>query len=216
VTKGPLGLLQWAAHPVVVDDLGQVGDLVGALDLPVRARGVDEDNVQVQVQQVGDGGEHLGGYLVQRREQEVHPPVSLVVGKPRAALDRDPLGHPPGRGQFATRLQRPLGDQGEDDPLDRLAIQPAALGDPADGRPDPKAFPQAVQHPRPTHPTRVQDLHLNARGHRDGLLRSQEPRDRGHQPGQAIPVNGVGPTEVVDHLRHRGTRARVPLVVREL
>src|ERR1019366_5161245 len=30
-------------------------------------------------EQVRDRGEHLGGDLVQRREQEVHPPVGLVI-----------------------------------------------------------------------------------------------------------------------------------------
>src|SRR5674476_1099418 len=41
VTKGPLRLLEGAVEAVVIDGVGQVGDLVGALDLPVRARGVD-------------------------------------------------------------------------------------------------------------------------------------------------------------------------------
>jgi hypothetical protein len=40
VAEGPLGLLEWAANPVVVDRLGQVGQLVGTLDLPVCARAV--------------------------------------------------------------------------------------------------------------------------------------------------------------------------------
>jgi len=40
VTEGPLRLLARAAEAVVVEGVGQVGDLVGALDLPVRARGV--------------------------------------------------------------------------------------------------------------------------------------------------------------------------------
>jgi len=40
VTEGPLRLLAGTGYPVVVDGVGQVGDLVGALDLPVRAGGV--------------------------------------------------------------------------------------------------------------------------------------------------------------------------------
>src|ERR1035437_269130 len=68
----------------------------------------------------------------------------------------------------------------------------------------------------PTHPTRVKDLHLDPVGRGRGLLRGQEPGDRGHQPGQSVAVHGVRTPEVVDHLRYRGPRVRVPLVVCEL
>src|SRR5674476_1251940 len=182
VPEGSLRLLGRPAEAVIVDGVGQVGDLVGAFGLPIRAGGVDEDDVEVKVEQVGNRGEHLGGDLVQRHAQEVHPPVGLVVAEPRASLDGDSLGHPPGRGQLASRLQRPLGDQGEDDPLDRFAVQPAPLGDPADRRPDPQTLPQPVQGPGSTHPAGVQDLHLDVVG------RGRGPRRRGGGPG--LPPGG--------------------------
>jgi hypothetical protein len=40
VAKGPFGLLGGPADPVVIDGVGKVGQLVGAFDFPVRARGV--------------------------------------------------------------------------------------------------------------------------------------------------------------------------------
>jgi len=145
VTEGPLRLLDWAAHPVVINVVVEVSQLVGTLDLPVGAGGVDEDDVQVEVEQVRDRGEHLGGDLVQRRKQEVHPPVGLIVAEPCAALDRDPFRDPPGRGELAARLQGALGDQGEDDPFDRFAVQTSTRRDQADRRADPEAFPEAVE-----------------------------------------------------------------------
>jgi len=33
--------------------------------------------------------------------------------------------------------------------------------------------------------------------------------DRGHEPGQGVPVHGVRPAEAVDHPRHRGPGVRV-------
>ena len=52
----------------------QVGQLVGAVDLPVGGGGVDEDDVDVQVQQVRDRVEDPRGDLAQRVEQEIHRP----------------------------------------------------------------------------------------------------------------------------------------------
>ena len=43
------------------------------LGLPVRARRIDEDDVQVQVQQVRHRGKDLTRDFLQRLAQEVHP-----------------------------------------------------------------------------------------------------------------------------------------------
>ena len=80
----------------------------------------------------------------------MHPKEAGAARRYGASFDGDPLRDPPGRGDFAARFQGPLGDQGEDDPLDGVAVQPATFGDPADRRPDPEAFPEAVQRPGPT------------------------------------------------------------------
>ena len=107
---------------------------------------------------MGDRAEHLRGDLGQGVEQEVHRRVRGVVGEPRAAVDRDPLGHPAGRGQLRAGFQRPLRDQREHHPLHLLAVQAPPGRDPADRRADPEAFPDPVQRPRRAQPAGVQHL----------------------------------------------------------
>ena len=203
---------------VIGDRLGEIDVVVGGLGLPVGGGGVDEHDVQIKVEQVRNRGEHLRGDLIESVEQEVHRGVRGVLGEPRAALDRDPLRDPTGRGQLGSGLTRPLRDECEHHPLDRVAVETTARGNLADRRTDPEAFPDPVQRPRRAQAPRVQHLDLSARrgccGH--GLPRGQEPRDRGHQPGQRSPVDLVGPPEAVDHLRDRVPADRVPLVVRQL
>ena len=174
----PFALLERPGHAVVIDAVLQVGELVGHVELEVGRGGVDEDDVQVQVEQVRDRAEHLAGDLVQGVEQEVHRPIRLVVGEAGQPFDRDPLRDPVGRGQLRAGLQRALRDQGEHDPLDRLTVQAAAGGDPADRRTDPEPLPDPVQRPRPTQRAGVHDVDLRAVRRGGGLLRGQEPRDR--------------------------------------
>ena len=71
--EGTLALLGRAAGPVVVDDVLEVGELIGAVEFPVGAGGVHEDQVQVKVEQVRDRPEDITGDLIERVEQEVQP-----------------------------------------------------------------------------------------------------------------------------------------------
>jgi len=161
-------------------------------------------------------GEDLRGDLLQRGQQEVHRCVGGIVAEPAAAVEEDPLGHPPGRRQLRARLACPLRDQREDHPLGRVLVQPAPGRDPPDRRADLQPVPQLAQHPRRAHPAGVDHLHLaGCRGRRRGG-RVQEPGDGRHQPGQRRPVHLVRPAEAVDHLGDRAAGARVPLVVRQL
>ena len=52
----------------------QVGQLVGAVDLPVGGGRIDEDDVHIQVQQVRHRVEDPRRDLAQRVQQEVHCP----------------------------------------------------------------------------------------------------------------------------------------------
>jgi hypothetical protein len=61
-----------AGRLVVAGLFGQIGELVGAIELPVRRGGVHEDHIAGQVQQRGGAVEHPGGDLAERVEQEVH------------------------------------------------------------------------------------------------------------------------------------------------
>ena len=156
-------------------------------------------------------------------EQEVHRRVRGVIGEPRAALDRDPLGHPAGRGQLRPGLARPLRDQREHHPLHRVAVQAPPGGDSADRRADPEAFPDPVQRPRRTQPAGVQHLDPAAalaggrrrrRGTACSGVRNREIDDTSR--ASAARSTCVGPPEAVDHLRDRVPADRVPLVVRQL
>ena len=135
---------------------------------------------------------------------------------PATAGDRDPLGHPPGGGQLAARFQRPLRHQREQHPLGRRGVQAPVGGDPVQRRADPEPLPEPVQQPRPAEAARVQDLDLAGVRGRDRLLRVQEPRDRGDQPGQRVAVHGLGAAEVVDHPRRGHPGDRVAFAVRQL
>ena len=120
----------------------QVGQFVGHVDLPVGGGGVDEDDVDVEVEQVRDRVEDLRGDLAQSVEQKVHHPIRRVVGKSGAAGDRDPLGHPAGGGQLAGRFQRPLRHQREQHPLGRLGVQAPLGGHPVQRCADAAAAPR--------------------------------------------------------------------------
>ena len=84
---------------------GKVRQPVGALDLEVGAGGVDEHDVEVQVQQVRHRAEHLGGDLGERVEQEVHAPRGLIAGQLAELLDSGPFGDPAGRRELGARLR---------------------------------------------------------------------------------------------------------------
>ena len=162
-------------------------------------------------------GEDLRGDLVQRVEQEVHRPVRGVVGEPGAALDRDPLGDPAGGGQLGARLQRPLRDQREHHPLDRVAVQAPPGGDPADRRADPEPFPDPVQRPRPAEAPRVQHLDLTAAcAAVDRLLRvrNREIEDTSRASASRSTLSARPKLWIT--FADRVPADRVPLVVRQL
>ena len=96
------------------------------------------------------------------------------------------------------------------------AVQASPGRDPAQRGADAEPLPQPVQHPRPTEASRVQHLDLAGLRGRDRLLRVEEPRDRGHQPGQRVAVHGLGAAEAVDHLRRGHPGDRMAFAVRQL
>ena len=201
---------------VLAHAVGKVGECVGAVNLPVRRCGVDEDDVQIKIQQVCDRGEHLGGDLAQGVEQEVHAPIRLIITERGETVDGDPLGDPPAARQLRTRLQGTLRDHREHHPLHQLGVELAAGRPLPQRRANPQPLPQLIERPRPTQAAGVQDLHLRAGRGRHRVGRVQEPGERGHQPGQPRPVHRLRAAEVVDHRRRRHPGLRVPGVMRQL
>ena len=164
-----------------------------------------------------DRGEDLTGDLLQRLEQEVHPAVGRVVGEPAAAPRSRPARRPsrsrpassPGsRARWATsaKITRSTAS-----PSSRRPAATRRIAAPIPSRSQTRS---SVHAPPSRRESRTSTSPPGRRGR--GLLRGQEPRDRGHQPLQRVLVDLLGAAEVVDHLRRRRAGLRMPLVVRQL
>jgi hypothetical protein len=110
-----LGVAERAKRRVVRLVLGAVG-----LRFEVGRGGVEEEQVDLEVQEVGAGEEdrllHLRlGVPV---DEQIERPVGLIVVHRFQPRDRDVLGGPLGRRQLRARRQRPAADEREQHPLD--------------------------------------------------------------------------------------------------
>src|SRR5206468_3047502 len=109
------------------DAVCAAGDgLVFLPGLEVGGGGVEEQQVNFEVQQAGEVVEDLLLQLVLDLQQPVHRPVAGIVRRGGQAGDQDVLADPAGGGQLGGRSQRPVRDQREQHPL-RGAVQAAAL-----------------------------------------------------------------------------------------
>ena len=202
-------------------DLGQVGAVV--LGMPVSAErtvafllgvafevgggGVEQQHVDLQVQQVGDGEEHrllhpgLGVCL----HQQVHRPVGLVLIHHLQPGDRDVMADPLRGGQLGDRIDRPVRDQREQHPFHVGAEPPGAQHLPQRDV-DTELTPQRIEEvggphrPGLGHLQAVADQHRRVRGHRGRGGLAEVPVDRDHQPGQAVTVQAVLTAQVEQHL----------------
>ena len=104
-----------------------------------------------QVEQVGHREEHRllhrgGGVGL---DQQVHRPIRLIVGQRVQPGDRHVQGGPLGRGQLRARVQGPVGDQREQDPL-HVGGEPPRSQQRAQRGVDAQLVPQPVEQPHPT------------------------------------------------------------------
>jgi hypothetical protein len=185
------------------------------IQLEVGGGGVEEQQVDLEVEEVGDLAEHLalqGGVDLQ---QPVHRPVAGVIGRLGQPRDGHVVADPAGGGQLRRRGQRPVGDQGEQHPLGPL-VQPPALQQPPHRLVDPKAVPQPLQRPDPAQRPRLDELQALVGGGSQRPVGVQEPRDRGDQALQRGAVVGVLAAEVVEHLHPGPLGLGVPGVVGQL
>ena len=104
--------------------------LVFVLRHEVGGGGVEEQQVDFEVQQVGEVVEDLPLQVVADLQQPVHRPVAGIVAGRGQPGDQDVLAGPPGGGQFRGRRQRPVRDQREQHPLGGV-VEAAALEQPA-------------------------------------------------------------------------------------
>src|SRR5690606_34129632 len=107
------------AVPPFAKALGVLGVGIFTLDLKVNGGGVDEDQVDLKIEEVGDREKDFTLDLVLGLKQEVHRPVELVHLDFGKSIDPylvpDPLLHR----QLARRCQRSVGDHGKDQAFDR-------------------------------------------------------------------------------------------------
>ena len=211
------------------DDLRQIVAMILALaegaeavpalggDLEVGRGRVEQDQVDLEVQEVGDREEHLALDLLVAVEQEVHRPVEDLRVAAQLADAGQPgvCSSPLQGGELRHRLERPVGDQREQEPLHERR-DPPARRDPAQCLTDAQPPPEIVEHPGAAHRPRLQQAQLLGRGRLKRLLGLEEARDRAHQPRERLPVEPILAPEAVDHPGTRLLLGRVPHVVRQL
>jgi len=192
---------------------GLVG--VGGVGLEVGRRGVEEQQIDLEIEQMGDGEEH--GLLHRPGDvgldEQVHRPVGLIVVHLRQPGDDHVFGRPFGRGQLRHRRERPVRDQGEQHPLDR-GREPSNRNRLLYRRRDPELAPQPVEQPGPADRPGARDLHRPG-AHRlarlpdAGLVAVAEMRpDRRGQTQQPVDVDRLNAAQVHRHLRLRAPSTR--------
>jgi hypothetical protein len=178
--------------------------LVLALDLEVRRGGVQEEQVDLQVEEVGDAPEHLPLDLVMRLEQEVHRAVQLMHVDLREALDVRFIRHPRLDRELAAGIERPVRHQREQEPLDRGAV-PALGQQLLQPRRDPEPLPHAIEQVGAAEVLGAQEARVQLdtrRGADLGRLGGIEvPRDARHQPPQGLDIQLVLAAEREQHPR---------------
>jgi hypothetical protein len=204
--------------------IGSFGVGVFGVALEVGAGGVEEQQVDLEVEQVGDGEEHrlLHPGVGVGLDQQVHRPVGLVLVHPLEPGDRDVVGGPLRGGQLRGRVDGPVRDQREQHPL-HIRGEPAPAEHGAQRGVDPEGLPQPVEQPRRSGRPRLdqpQPFPGSIRAGRGGRVGTglgvgfaEVAVDRADQSAQPVGVESVLPPKVEQHVRP-GRRAH-PLVVRQ-
>ena len=171
---------------------------------------VEEEQVHLKVEEVGD---LVVGLLGQDRldlQEPVHHPVAGVVAGVVQAVDVDVVADPLRARQLGRRGQGPVGDQGEQDPPGVGVRLPAAAGTGGQGAGghlvQAEPAPQPVQGVRAADRPRGGDRQLARLGRGEGLGRVQQPGQRRHQAPDLVLVDLVLAAEVVQDLRARPLR----------
>jgi hypothetical protein len=125
----------------------------------VGGGGVEEQQVDFQVEQVGHGEKHRLLHPPGRVgvDQQIHRPVRLILVHAGQSRDGRVLADPVGGRQLAHRRHRPVGDQREQHPL-HVGGEPPPVGGRADRRAHVQPVPQPVQQPGGPDRAGVEDL----------------------------------------------------------
>jgi hypothetical protein len=178
---------------------------VGLIAFEVRAGGVEEQQVDLEVQQIRAGEEHrfLDLALGVGIDEQIHRAVAVILADLIEARDGDIVRSPLRARPLGTRIQRAIGDHREQHTLDVGAELPQAE-DPRERVADPQAPPQRVEQPHAAQRTRALDLEIAVGAERlPAAAAVGEARDRRRQPAQRVDVQLVLAAEVQQHLRPR-------------
>ena len=189
----PVGPKRRRHLAVLVDDR-----LVGLVGLKVRRGRVEEQQVDLEVQQVGGLPVHALAELLLDLQEPVHRPVARIIRDIVEAVDPGALTHPARRRELRQRLQCAVGDQREQHPLS-APIQPTALQQAAHDGVDPQPAPQPVEHQRAAHRPRLDEPQLRVGRRFQRLTRLEHALQRPDQPHDRVAVKLVLTAEAVDH-----------------
>jgi hypothetical protein len=213
-------------EPGGVAALGRVGVGAGVFGVAfeVGAGGVEEQQVDFEVEQVGDGEEHRFLHLRVGvgLDQQVHRPIRLIVIHALQARDGDIVAGPLGGGELGGRVDRPVRDQREQHPL-HVGGEPAPAQHLPQRGVDVQGLPQPIKQPRcPSRARGDQPQPVGDRvgaGHRRGVSAgvgagfAEVAVDRADQSAQPVGVEAVFAAQIEQHVRLRG--GTDALVVRE-
>ena len=187
------------------------------LDLEEGRGRVEQDQVDLEVEEVRDGEEHLALHLLIAVEQEVHRAVEDLRVRAQLADPGQPrvLLRPLQGSELGHRLERAVGDKREDQPLDGRR-DPPARRHPGERGAHAEPPPEVVEHPGAAHRSRLKEVQTLRRLRGERLLGVEEARDRAHQPPQRLAVEPILAPEAVDHLGTRLPLGGIPHVVRQL
>ena len=188
------------------------------IPLDIRARSIEEEQVYLQVQQIGSGEEHLlVDVLV--LEQDIHGPVEVLelyrLGIPQCYILSHPFLHPP----LGVRGQRPVGNHGEYGPL-HWRSEPSLLQASLQDLVDPQLFPQGAEQvgaPQGCAPDELQGIFSVRRDLcSKGILRGKKSAEASDESSDRIHIQAVSPTEGIEHIRPWISAFLIPDIMGEL
>ncbi|CAB4604964.1 unannotated protein [freshwater metagenome] len=180
-------------------------ELVRVLGLEVGRGRVEEQQIDLQVEEIGDGEEHRLLHLGLRisGDQQIHRPIRLILIHRLQPRDRDVVRRPLRSGQLRRRADRPVRDQREQHPL-HIGREPPATQHLRERSVDTELTPQAIEQPGDTHRPRRDDRQtVTDRNITAAVVLAEIAVDRPHQPAQPVTIEEVLTAEVQQHLRLR-------------
>jgi len=218
-------------HGKADDHLGQVRTVVLGMAIPpqaafvllvpldVRARGIEEEQVHLQVQQVGGGEEDLLVDVLRVFQQDIHGPVEVLQLDGLGIAEGNVLSCPFLNTSLGLRGERPVGNHGEDSPLHRRR-EGSPLQAFLQGLVDAQLFPQRSEQVGASHghaPDELQGvLPLAGSLCLQGILRGEKSAEASDKSSDGLDIQAVRPAEGEKDIGTGVASPGIPDVVGEL